>query len=98
MKMLSTTEGGVRDRVTIGLDIVTGFHEHGSNAADRAVFSLQDYAQQFARPFGTKPCCRVALEACGRAHHWARELKAIAVRSFDIVRVHETVSETTCGC
>lgn len=27
--------------------------------------------------FATQPRCTVALEACGGAHHWARELMAL---------------------
>jgi transposase len=30
--------------------------------------------------FAAQPSCTVALEACGGAHHWARQLTSLAIR------------------
>ncbi|MEA1086472.1 IS110 family transposase [Sphingomonas sp. CD22] len=63
---------------TIGLDIAKQvFHAHGADAAGRAVFSRRLTRGKLLDFFAAHPRCMVALEACGGAHHWARELQAI---------------------
>lgn len=63
---------------TIGLDIAKHvFHAHGANAAGRAMFSRKITRRKLLAFFAAQPRCLVALEACGGAHHWARELQAI---------------------
>ena len=63
---------------TIGLDIAKQiFHAHGADAAGRAVFSRRITRGKLLDFFAKQPHCLVALEACGGAHHWARELKAM---------------------
>jgi transposase len=63
---------------TVGLDIAKNvFQVHGVDARGRVVLS-----KRLARPgvlafFANLPSCRVGLEACGGAHHWARELQAL---------------------
>ena len=60
---------------TIGLDIAKNvFHAHGADASGRALFSRKISRTKLLEFFARQPRCLVALEACGGAHHWAREL------------------------
>jgi transposase len=60
---------------TIGLDIAKHvFHAHGADACGRQVFSRKISRSKLLEFFTAQPRCLVALEACGGAHHWAREL------------------------
>lgn len=62
----------------IGLDIAKNvFHAHGSDAAGRQIFSRRITRRKVLEFFAAQPRCMVALEACGGAHHWARELTRI---------------------
>ena len=61
--------------ITIGLDIAKNFFQaHGADAAGRQVFSRRIARGKILEFFAGQPRCLVALEACGGAHHWAREL------------------------
>ena len=63
---------------TIGLDIAKHvFNAHGADATGRAVFSRRITRGKLLDFFAAHPRCLVALEACGGAHHWARELRAM---------------------
>jgi transposase len=60
---------------TIGLDIAKNvFHVHGADASGRALFSRKIGRRKLLEFFCHQPHCTVVLEACGGAHHWAREL------------------------
>ena len=60
---------------TIGLDIAKNvFHAHGADANGLQVFSRRITRGKLLSFFAAQPRCLVALEACGGAHHWAREL------------------------
>lgn len=60
---------------TIGLDIAKQvFHAHGADASGAMVFSRRISRAKLVGFFASQPRCMVALEACGGAHHWAREL------------------------
>lgn len=60
---------------TIGLDIAKHvFHAHGADTSGRQVFSRKIGRGKLLDFFAAQPRCLVALEACGGAHHWAREL------------------------
>lgn len=60
---------------TIGLDIAKHvFHAHGADAVGHQVFSRKIGRGKLLDFFAAQPRCLVALEACGGAHHWAREL------------------------
>ncbi|WP_413060860.1 IS110 family transposase [Sphingomonas carotinifaciens] len=66
------------EATTIGLDIAKHvFHAHGADAAGRAVFRRRLTRGKLLDFFAAHPRCLVALEACGGAHHWARELRAM---------------------
>lgn len=63
---------------TIGLDIAKHvFHAHGADERGKAVFSKRISRGKLLDFFAGQPACTVALEACGGAHHWAREFTAL---------------------
>lgn len=63
---------------TIGLDIAKRvFQAHGVNAAGRAVLRRKLNRGEVLDLFRTLPPCLVGIEACGTAHHWAREVQAL---------------------
>ena len=60
---------------TIGLDLAKSiFQVHAVNDAGEAVVRKALRRAQVLPFFAKLPPCRVGLEACGTAHHWAREL------------------------
>jgi transposase len=68
----------VPEVTTIGLDIAKHvFHAHGADARGAGVFSRKLSRAKLLDFFAAQPRCTVALEACGGAHHWARELMAL---------------------
>lgn len=59
----------------IGLDIAKfSFSLHGTDGAGRTVVKKALKRAQVLGFFAQLPPCAVALEACGSAHHWAREI------------------------
>ena len=59
----------------IGLDIAKHvFHAHGADERGRAILSKRISRGKLLDFFAAQPSCTVALEACGGAHHWARQL------------------------
>jgi transposase len=59
----------------IGLDLAkTVFQVHGADAAGAVVFRKKLRRAQVLSFFAAQPPCTVAMEACGSAHHWAREI------------------------
>jgi transposase len=60
---------------TIGLDLAKHvFQLHGADAAGRAVFRKQLRRGEVLRFLGSLEPCVVAMEACGSAHYWGREI------------------------
>lgn len=60
---------------TIGLDLAKlVFQVHGADATGRAVLRGQLRRGELLRFFGTLEPCVVAMEACGSAHYWGREI------------------------
>jgi transposase len=53
------------------------FHTHDSDGSGRTVFSRRLTRSKLLDFFEGHPRCVVALEACGGAHHCARELKSM---------------------
>src|ERR1700687_2776562 len=68
-------EASMSEVTTIDLDIAKHvFHAHGADEQGRAVFSKKIGRGKLLDFFAAQPSCTVALEACGGAHHWARQL------------------------
>src|SRR6267154_2849485 len=60
---------------TIGLDLAKNvFQVHGVDAAGKVLVRKQLRRAEVLRFFAPLPPCLVGMEACGTAHHWAREL------------------------
>jgi transposase len=62
---------------TIGLDIAKTFQAHGANAAGMPVLRRKLRRADVLQFFQDLPRCLVGIEACGTAHHWAREITAL---------------------
>jgi transposase len=66
----------VSEVTTIGLDIAKSvFHAHGADERGAMLFSRKLTRGKLLEFFAGQPRCMVALEACGGAHHWARQLQ-----------------------
>lgn len=62
----------------IGLDIAkNAFHAHGVDGSGRGLYSRKIVRAKLLEFFAAQPRCKVALEACGGAHHWGREFKRL---------------------
>jgi len=60
---------------TIGLDIAKSvFQMHGVDGCGRMVLKKRLARGKMLEFFANLPRCVIGLEACGGAHHWAREL------------------------
>src|SRR5664280_948909 len=63
---------------TIGLDLAKHvFQVHGVDAAGRVIVARALRRRDVLAFFAQVPKCLVGIEACGSAHHWARELMAL---------------------
>jgi transposase len=62
----------------VGIDLAKHvFQLHGARA-DGAVVFRKKLSRSKLLPFlASLPRCLVAMEACGGAHHWGREIKAL---------------------
>lgn len=62
----------------IGVDLAKNvFQVHGVDEHDRVRIRRRLKRSQLLTFFAQLPACRVGLEACGSAHHWARCLQAL---------------------
>jgi transposase len=60
---------------TIGLDLAKHvFQAHGADASGAVLFRKKLRRAQVLSFFATQPPGTVAMEACGSAYHWAREI------------------------
>ena len=60
---------------TVGLDLAKNvFQAHGADASGRAVLRKKLRRDQVLAFFAQLPACVVAIEACGGAHFWGREI------------------------
>ena len=61
--------------ITVGLDLAKNvFQAHGADGAGNVVLRKKLRREQVLRFFGSLPPCIVAMEACGGAHFWGREI------------------------
>jgi transposase len=62
----------------IGIDTSKSvFQLHGVNAAEQPVLRRKLRRHQMLRVFGELAPTKIGIEACGAAHYWARELRAL---------------------
>jgi transposase len=60
---------------TIGLDLAKNmFQAHGADACGVVVFRKQLRRDKVLHFLAGYSPCTVAMDACGGAHHWAREI------------------------
>jgi hypothetical protein len=62
----------------IGLDLAKNvFQAHGACSDGSVVFRMKISRVKLLAFFASVPKCLVAMEACGAAHHWARQIVAL---------------------
>jgi transposase len=65
----------MNDLIRIGMDTSKSvFQLHGVDGAERPVLRRKLRRRQVLEFFAKLPATRVGIEACGGAHHWAREI------------------------
>ena len=63
---------------TVGLDLAKDvFQVHGISATGHTIFNKKIRRAKLLAFFENLPRCVVGMEACGSAHHWGRELRAL---------------------
>jgi len=63
---------------TVGIDLAKNvFQVHGVNEHGKTALKKQIKRDQMATFFVNLPPCLIGMEACGGAHHWARQLQAL---------------------
>ena len=63
---------------TIGLDLAKQvFQVHAAAADGSPLFNRKLRRAEVLRLFEKAPACLVGMEACGSAHYWAREIRAL---------------------
>jgi transposase len=63
---------------TIGIDLAKNVLQlHGVDERGKVVLRKSLKRAQVLSFFANLPACRIGLEACGSAHHWARQLTAL---------------------
>ena len=68
----------MNDLIRIGMDTSKSvFQLHGVDGAERPVLRRKLRRRQVIEFFAKLPATRVGIEACGGAHHWAREIGAL---------------------
>ena len=67
---------------TIGLDLAKHiFQVHGADSAGCVVLRKKLRRGEVLSFLATLPPCGVAMEACGSAHYWGREIAKLGTRS-----------------
>lgn len=63
---------------TIGLDLAKQFFQvHAADTEGSPIMNRKLRRAEVLRFFEKQPTCLVGIEACGSAHHWAREIAAL---------------------
>jgi transposase len=71
-------EAAVSNARTIGLDLAKHvFQAHGADEAGEVAFRKRLRRDKVLEFFASQPRCLVDMEACGGAHHWAREISKL---------------------
>jgi transposase len=74
----STGRAVTSEIATVALDLATNvFQLHGADASGRAVLRRKLRRGQVLEVLAGLPRCTVAMEACGGAHFWGREIEKL---------------------
>jgi len=74
---------------TIGIDLAkNSVHAFGVDAQGEVVFSRKLSRHALSAFIAQQPPCRVAMEACGSAHHWARTFQGFGYEVVLIAPQH----------
>ena len=66
---------------TVGIDLAKAvFAVHGADGRGKTVFRKSLKRTQVLTFFANLEPCLIGMEACGSAHHWARQLTALGQR------------------
>lgn len=70
--------GTINGLQVVGLDIAKQvFQMHTVDMGTGEIVNVQIKRAKVLEHFVDKPPCLIAIEACGGAHHWARELRSL---------------------
>lgn len=70
--------GTMNGRQVVGLDIAKQVCQlHTVDMGTGEIVNMQIKRAKVMEHFANKPACLIAIEACGGAHHWARELTSL---------------------
>ena len=70
--------GTMNGRQVVGLDIAKHvFQLHTVDMRTGEIVNMQLKRAKVLEHFAGKPVCLIAMEACGGAHHWARQFTAL---------------------
>ena len=70
--------GTMNGRQVVGLDIAKHvFQLHTVDMGTGEIINMQVKRAKVLEHFANRVACLIAIEACGGAHHWARELRAL---------------------
>ena len=82
----------------LGIDIAKSvFQLHGVDGAGRVRYRRQVRRAQLLQTLAQLPRCRIALEACGGAHHWGRQIGVLGHVGFDDYNVPDELIEEPGG-
>ena len=71
-------EASIEKVSIIGLDLAKNvFQAHGACSDGSVAFRMKISRVKLLAFFASVPKCLVAMEACGAAHHWARQIVAL---------------------
>ncbi len=74
MSRVNDNTKSTRPPVRIGIDLARrSVHVHGVDESGETCVDRKMTVNQLRRYLVGLPSCTVAMEACGRAHHWGRE-------------------------
>ena len=70
--------GTMNGQQVVGLDIAEQvFQLHTVDMCTGEIVNIQLKRAKVLQHFASKPACLIAMEACGGAHHWARQFTAL---------------------
>jgi transposase len=68
----------VEEASIVALDLAKSvFQAHAADASGAVLLRKKLRRSQVLAFFSAQPRCTVAMEACGSAHHWAREISKL---------------------